>query len=140
MRKLTSGALSAVALAVAIAGCGGGGSYANDPRPPAPVTVTAAIRPEGVIISPARIGAGPIVLLATNETSRSQTLTVSQNTSKTSAAADSTGPINPQGVGQLKVDVVEGHYTIKASQSSVRPAILRVGRQRPSGQNDLLQP
>jgi hypothetical protein len=138
MRKLTSGALSAVALV--IAGCGGGGSYANDPRPPAPVTVTAAIRPEGVIISPARIGAGPIVLLATNETARSQTLTVSQNTSKTSAAADSTGPINPQGVGQLKVDVVAGHYAIRASQKSVRPAILRVGRRRSGAQNQLLQP
>lgn len=138
MRKLTSGALSAVALA--IVGCGGGGSYANDPRPPAPVTVTAAIRPDGVTISPARIGAGPILLLATNETSRSQTLTVSQSTNATSAAADSTGPINPQGVGQLKVDVVEGHYAIKASQSSVRPATLHVGRQRPSAQNELLQP
>ena len=138
MRKLTSGALSAVALAVA--GCGGGGSYANDPRPPATVTVTAAIRPEGVIISPARIGAGPIVLLATNETPRSQTLTVSQSTSNTSAAADSTGPINPQGVGQLKVDVVEGRYAIKASHGSVAPAILRVGRQRRSAQDQLLQP
>jgi hypothetical protein len=138
MRKLSVGALSAAA--IALAGCGGSGSYANDPRPPTPVTVTAAIRPEGVVISPARIGAGPIVLIATNETSRSQTITVSHNTSGTSDSADSTGPINPQGVGQLKVDLVSGHYTIKPSQSSVRSAILAVGKPRPSGQNDLLQP
>jgi hypothetical protein len=138
MRMLSVGALSAVA--IVIAGCGGSGSYANDPRPPAPITVTAAIRPEGLIISPARIGAGPILLIVTNQTSRSQTVTVSQNTSATSNSADSTGPINPQGVGQLKVDLVEGHYTIKASQSSVSPAVLAVGRPRPSAQNELLQP
>jgi hypothetical protein len=138
MRMLSVGALSAVA--IAIAGCGGSGSYANDPRPPAPITVTAAVRPEGLIISPARIGAGPILLIVTNQTSRSQTVTVSQDTSATSNSADSTGPINPQGVGQLKVDLVEGHYTIKASQSSVRPAVLAVGRSRPSAQNELLQP
>jgi hypothetical protein len=138
MRKLSLGALSVVALA--IAGCGGSGSYANDPRPPSQLTVTAAIRPEGVIISPTQIGAGPIVLLATNQTRRSQNLTISQNTSGTSASADSTGPINPQGVGQLKVDLVAGHYTIKVSQSSVRPVVLKVGKQRASGQNDLLEP
>jgi hypothetical protein len=138
MRKLSLGALSGVVLVVA--GCGGGGSYANDPRPPAPLTVTAAIRPEGVVISPARIGAGPIVLIATNLTSASQDLSVAQDTSGTSVVGDTTGPINPQGVGQLKVDVTEGHYTIKASGGSVKPAILAVGRPRPSAQNELLQP
>jgi len=138
MRKLSLGALSGLALVMV--GCGGGGSFANDPRPPTPITVTAAIRPEGVIISPSRIGAGPIVLIATNETNASQDLTVAQRTSGTSAAADSTGPINPQGVGQLKVDVVPGTFTIKASSARVKPAILKVGPPRPSGQNALLQP
>jgi hypothetical protein len=138
MRKLSLGALSGLVLVVA--GCGGGGSYANDPRPPAPITVTAAIRPDGVVISPSRIGAGPIVLIATNETNVSQDLTVAQRASATGAAADSTGPVNPQGVGQLKVDVGQGTYTIKASGASVKPAILVVGRPRPSAQNELLQP
>jgi hypothetical protein len=138
MRKLSLGALSGLVLVMA--GCGGGGSYANDPRPPTPITVTAAIRPDGVVISPSRIGAGPIVLIATNETSASQDLTVAQRSSGTTAAADSTGPINPQGVGQLKVDVVQGTFEIKASGASVKPAILRVGPERPSGQNALLQP
>ncbi|MCW3064391.1 MAG: hypothetical protein JWN32_1563 [Solirubrobacterales bacterium] len=135
MRKLSLGALSGFVLFVA--GCGGGGSYANNPRPAAPITVTAAIRPDGVVISPGRIGAGPIVLIATNLTSSSQELVVGQGTS---ATGDSTGPINPQGVGQLKVDVNPGHYTISASRRSVRPAILAVGKPRPSAQNDLLQP
>ena len=137
MRKLSLGALSALALVAA--GCGSGGSYANNPRPPVPVTVTAAIRPEGVVISPAKLGAGPIILIATNETGSSQNLTVSQSTSGTSGGAASTGPINPQGVGQVKVDLVEGRYTIKPS-GSVKPAVLRVGKSRSSAQNALLQP
>jgi hypothetical protein len=138
MRKLSLGALSGFVLFVA--GCGGGGSYANNPRPPAPVTVTAAIRPDGVVISPAKLGGGPVVLIAANLTASSQTLTVAKSTSATTSAADSTGPINPQGVGQLKLDVSEGHYTIKASGHSVKAAILAVGRARSSAQNDLLQP
>jgi hypothetical protein len=137
MRMLSLGALSALALVAA--GCGGGGSYANNPRPPVPVTVTAAIRADGVVISPSKLGAGPILLIATNETGSSQNLTVSQDTTGTSDRAASTGPINPQGVGQVKVDLVEGHYTIKPS-GSVKPALLRVGKARASAQNELLQP
>jgi hypothetical protein len=137
MRKLSLGALSALVLVAA--GCGGGGSYANTPRPPVSVTVTAAIRTDGVVISPSKLGAGPIVLIATNETGTPQTLTVSQDTSGTSDRAASTGPINPQGVGQVKIDLVQGRYTIRPS-GATKPAILRVGKLRPSAQNELLQP
>jgi hypothetical protein len=101
--------------------------------------VTAAIRSDGVVISPARLGAGPIVLIATNETGSSQSLTVAQDTDATADRAASTGPINPQGVGQLKVDLRQGRYTIKPS-SGLRAAVLRVGKPRPSAQNALLQP
>jgi hypothetical protein len=137
MRMLSLGALSALAL-VAV-GCGGGGSFANNPRPPVPVTVTAAIRADGVVISPSKLGAGPITLIATNETGSSQTLTVSQDAGSTSDSSASTGPINPEGVGQVKVDLARGRYTVRPS-GAAKPAILSVGKSRPSAQNELLQP
>ena len=57
---------------MALAGCGGGGDYANKPRPPAPINVTAAITNSRVSVSPQRFGAGPIVLIISNQSSSAQ--------------------------------------------------------------------
>jgi hypothetical protein len=52
----------------------------------------------------------------------------------------STGTIQPRSTGQLTVDAKEGTYKLSASGSEIRPAAVRVGRQRRSSQNDLLLP
>ena len=135
-----------------IAGCGSSGHFANHPSPPTPVNLTVYINNQRVSVSPSSIGAGPVVLIVTNQASTAQSLTVlPAGTSAAQPIAD-TGPINPQATAQVTVNLnTPGAYTVAtapngsteaaaALPTGVRPAVLRVGHQRPSGSNELLQP
>lgn len=122
------------------AGCGDNGSYANNPRPASPLTVSASVTPKRVTVSPDRIGAGPIVLLVANLTSTSQTVSITPlSTAGGGPPEASTGPINPQGTAELQYDAARGGYRIGVGHGPA-PAVLRVGAQRPSGQDQLLLP
>ena len=64
----------AAGAACALAGCGGSGEdYANKPRPAAPINVTAAINDKEISISPKTFGAGPVVIIVSNQTGSEQT-------------------------------------------------------------------
>ena len=136
-------ALPTIALLVAAlsVGCGGSdGDYANEPRPPAPINVTAAVTDERISISPRRFGAGPIVLIVSNQTEAPQEVTLETDEldgSEPGLAPQSTGPIRPSGTATLKVDVREGTYALSADDRSVK---VEVGAPRRSAQNELLQP
>jgi hypothetical protein len=137
--------LGVTAGALLLAGCGSGSDYANNPRPPSPITITAAISGQRVEVSPRRFGAGPITLVVTNQTQRLRDLvlesTSQPGSGRAGLAAQHTGPINPQGTASLKADLREGNYTVRVrAGNSIRPARLIVGHQRPSAQNQLLQP
>jgi hypothetical protein len=141
MRKRTVGALSAATLA--LAGCGGSDDYANDPRPPAPVNVSVAVTNDRVQVSPERLGAGPVVLIVANESDRSRDLTLASPARGDGSCVEggaSSGPINPQGVANLPVDLVEGECVVRVADRRVKPARLVVGPQRESAQAELLQP
>ena len=124
-----------------LAGCGGSeGDYANKPRPPAPINVTAAVTDEQISISPRSFGAGPIVLIVSNQTKGPQEVTFETDElggSEPGLAPQSTGPIRPEGTATLKVDLREGTYALSADDRSVK---VEVGASRPSAQNELLQP
>ena len=127
---------------VAVAGCGGGGDYANKPRPPAPINVTAAITNARVSVSPQRFGAGPIVLIISNQSSTAQKVTFQTDElggSQPGRKFDTT-PINPRGTATLKVDVRQGDWKLSTSDGGIRAAAVTVGRKRKSAQGDLLQP
>ena len=132
-----------IALALAsVAGCGGGGDYENKPRPPAPINVTAAITNSRVSVSPQRFGAGPIVLVISNQSSSAQKVTFETDElggSQPGRKFDTT-PINPRGTATLKVDVREGDWKLRASGGNVRAAAVAVGKERKSAQDELLQP
>ena len=132
--------VAACGAAAALVGCGSTSNYANLPRPPAPITVTAAIINGHVLVSPARFGAGPITLVVTNQTPRSQELTfeTSELGGTQSGVRQASGPINPQSTATLKADVRQGSYILRGR--GVRPARIVVGPKRQSAQNDLLQP
>ena len=145
MRTRMLGALSAMALvALACAGCGSsGGGYDNASRPPAPISVSIAVIGSRIGVSPARVGAGPVVLLIANQSSRSRnvTLTAPHGSSRSCVDADaSSGPINPQGAARIQLPLVEGTCEVGVADGTLAPARLTVGPQRPSGQQDLLQP
>lgn len=132
-----------IALALAsVAGCGSGGDYANNPRPPAPINVTAAITNSKVSVSPQRFGAGPIVLVISNQSSSAQEVTFETDElgSSQPGRTFSTTPINPRGTATLKVDVRRGIWKLGTKDGGVRAAAVLVGRRRASAQNDLLQP
>ena len=128
--------------ACALAGCGGGGEdYANKPRPATPINVTAAISDKEISISPKEFGAGPVVIIVSNQTSGDQTVTLETEEigGKQPGIKQSTEPIAPRGTGTLKADVREGSYALTASDGP-KPATLEVGPARKSAQDELLAP
>lgn len=142
-RRMPPAALAAfLALALAAAGCGGNDDFANDPRPAAPITLSAAISPARVTVSPSRFGAGPIELIASNQTQTSQRVTL-RSTGRASQADEleqSTGPINPGDTASLRADLVKGSYLVTARAAAIDPATIVVGPARESAADSLLQP
>ncbi len=133
--------LLAGSAALAVAGCGDDDDYANTPRPAAPIVVTAAITGDGVTVSPAKFGAGPISVIVSNQTETSQQVTLeTADTSTGPGLTQSTGPINPRDTATLRADVAEGEYELSVAAGAIKAAKISVGAARPSAQNELLQP
>jgi hypothetical protein len=130
--------VAAGALALALAGCGGGSGGVKEASPALPINLTVYINDSRVSLSPDAVGAGQIVFFITNQASRAQTLTLLPAGTAGQPVA-STGPIEPQGTAQVKVDLGAGDYSLRAT-TPVQPATLHIGPQRPSGSSDLLQP
>jgi hypothetical protein len=132
----------AVALALGIGGCGGDGGFANEGRAPATITLSASITPANVTISPSRLGAGAIELIASNLTSTSQQVTLRSETLAGSAdpLEQRTGPINPGDTASLTADLAQGTYLLTARSRAIAPATIRVGPRRASAKDQLLQP
>ena len=139
---MRAAAAVAVLIVTALAGCGDeGGDYANKPRPAPPINVSAAITDKKISLSPKEFGAGPVVLIVSNQTGADQTVTLQTDEIGGSGPGlkESSDPIQPRGTGTLKVDVREGSYALSASDGS-KPAKFEVGPARKSGQDQLLQP
>ncbi|HLM50782.1 MAG TPA: hypothetical protein VK279_09560 [Solirubrobacteraceae bacterium] len=139
-RAFLLGALAC--LAVALAGCGDDDRYTNRDRPAAPINVTASIGDSTVSISPDEFGAGPVVLIITNQSDKSQdvTLETDELAGTSGGITQSTGPINPQDSAQLQADLRQGTYSISTDLSGVSDAKITVGPARPSAQDELLLP
>ena len=126
---------------VALGACGSDNKdYANSDRPASPIIVTAAINREEVSLSPKKIGAGPISLIVANQTGAAQQVTLESEGLDKKGIKQETGPINPAETATLKADIAQGTYTVHVAREGIEPAILSVGAERPSAQNDLLQP
>jgi hypothetical protein len=134
-------AVLGVAGALAFAGCGSEDDYKNELRPPAPINVTAFVSSKKISASPAAFGAGPIVVIVTNQSNSSQDVTfTTDDIGGDRKLEQSTGLINPGDTGQIKLDVKQGTYVLKTGDEAIRPATLNVGPERESAQNELLQP
>lgn len=133
----------AVGAAMLIAGCGASDDYANDERPAAPINLSVSVTDDRVAISPARVGAGPVVLIVSNQSGSSRDVRLSPPEGSSSACVDadaSSGPINPSGTARLQLDLVEGDCVVSVRGRDVRPARLSVGAPRETAQAELLQP
>jgi len=131
---------AAVAVTLALAGCGGGEDFANKPRPPVPLQLTGVITKQKVTISPNKVGAGPVVITVSNQTGQSRTLTLDGN-----GIQERVGPINPLDTAQLQKTLKPGRYKVtagseQATPTSIQPATLLIGKERPSGSDKVLLP
>jgi hypothetical protein len=135
-------ALLPALVGIAIAGCGDDGTHPNEPRPASPINVSAAITDTRVAVSPRRFGAGPIVLVVSNQTEqpRAVTFETDEIAGPGPGVRQTTSPINPAGTARLQLDVRRGTYRLSAGDDGPRPASIRVGPPRPSAQDALLQP
>jgi hypothetical protein len=133
----------------AAAGCGGGATFANLPRPPTPVNLSVYVNDARVSVSPASVGAGPVIFIVTNAASTTESVNIESAGGERTLGT--TGPINPQATAQVTVDMKTGDYTVatakngttEASQfvnSPIRPAKIHIGHPRPSASDQLLQP
>jgi hypothetical protein len=151
MSRRTITMLGLTAALVAGCGSGGGAHYANLPRPPSPVNVTVYINDQRVSISPAYLGAGPVVFIVTNQASRAESMTILPAGVSAGQDLADTGPISPQATAQITVDLNKGSYSVatgptgtteaaQAAPTGIQPAQLRIGHERPSASNQLMNP
>ena len=138
MRTVVTAA-AAIALATA---CGDTEPRQNLDRPPAPVTLTAAVHDDLIQVSPAVTGAGPIVLLVSNQTKKPQKVTFETDElgGRTGGNTVSTPVIAPLGTGKLSIDARSGRYAVHVQDRTIRAARVSVGPPRESSQNQLLLP
>lgn len=129
---------AAVLLAI---GCGGD-DFANEPRPATAVDLSATIRPEAVVISPASEGAGKVEITISNQTDRAHTVTLEGED-----IVERTAPIQPKDTAQIQKTLRPGTYELRAGSSravdigdQIRPATLRIGPERESSSRELLLP
>jgi hypothetical protein len=138
-------AACALTAALVLASCGSDDhKNTNAERPPTPIVISASINDEAISVSPKRFGAGPITLIISNQSTSSQQVTLETaddpGGSGPGVKAIETGPINPRETASVKGEVKQGTYALKVGADGVQAARIVVGKQRPSAQNDLLQP
>lgn len=123
-----------------IGGCGED-EFANRERAPDRIILSVSITPREITVSPSRIGAGTVELIASNLTSRSQQITLRSEmlSAGTAPLQQRTGPINPGDTASLTAALVRGTYRLTTSTGRQRPATIRVGPTR-SASDQLLQP
>ena len=139
-RTRTAVLLAGVLGVLVFAGCGEDDDFANEPRPPSPIQLTGVITESGVSVQPRKIGAGPIVLIVSNQTAKSHTVTLDGP-----SGSEEVGPINPADTGRIQHNLEQGSYEVKAGsdeaqEREIPPATLTVGPKRPSSSDEVLLP
>jgi hypothetical protein len=134
--------VAGLAAATVLAGCGQADFTRRPPRPPATVQITGVITPQEVEVSPDRLGAGPVILIISNQAPASHTVILEGERLR-----EQVGPINPQDTATIQANLQQGRYTVRAGSEravspahDIRPAVLTVGRERPTGEDELLRP
>jgi hypothetical protein len=129
-----------LACALFLGACGGGSNFKNDQRPPTPLQLTGVVRDNGVTVSPGRVGAGPVILIVSNQTDNAHTITLEGG-----GRTERVGPVSPLGTAKLQQTLKPGRYTVKAGSpqataAQIKPGTLNVGEERSSSSNQLLLP
>jgi hypothetical protein len=145
------------------AGCGGDDKFKNEPRPPVTTQLTGVITEDEVTVSPDTVPEAPkegqqqsveelptpIVLVVSNQTPDSHTITLSGQPldRKLRAIRARTSQINPGDTAQIQQTLPPGTYEIRAGSEEavspseqIAPATLTVNKNRQTSSDDLLLP
>lgn len=126
---------------VLLAGCGGDDDdFANRPRPPVAIEISGVITERKVTVSPDSLGAGPVVLIVSNQTNDPRTITLEGEQTR-----ERVGPIEPLSTGRIKKTLEPGTYEVRAGSERAQPreiqaAQLDIGKERKSSSGDTLLP
>ena len=133
-------AFTGLAVAAAIvAGCGEE-DFKNEARAPVREALTGVIQDDKVTVSPARLGAGPVEITISNQTKADHTVTLEGE-----SIVEREGPVEPGATVTIQKTLAQGSYEVKAGSEKavpreIRPAILKIGKERKNSNNDLLLP
>ena len=125
---------------VALGGCGGDDGFENKPRPAVPLQLTGVITEEGVTVSPDRVGAGPIILLISN-----QTAALAHDHARGRGRARHRRPGEPARHRELQQTLQQGTYEVRAGSEQavpkeIRAAKLEIGQPRKSSSGEVCCP
>jgi hypothetical protein len=129
-----------VAIAAAfLAGCGEE-DFKNEARAPVREALTGVIQDDAVTVSPSKIGAGPVEITISNQTDANHSVTLEGE-----SIIERAGPVAPGDTATLQKTLAPGSYEVKAGsrkavRHEIRPAVLRIGKERKNSNNDLLLP
>ena len=131
---------AAVAAAAIAAGCGED-DFENEPRPPVRIELTGSIQEDRLTVSPSRnLGAGPFTILIANLTDAEHTVTLEGG-----SIQKQFGPVGPDDTVEIRRTLAPGSYEVRAGSKravrrEIQPAMLDIGEERKSSNNELLLP
>jgi hypothetical protein len=125
--------------AAIVAGCGGE-DFKNEARAPIREALTGVIQDDQVTVSPSKLGAGPVEITISNQTDADHTVTLEGE-----SIVERQGPVAPGATVTIQKTLEKGSYEVKAGSEKavpkeIRPAVLKIGRERENSNNDLLLP
>ena len=98
------------------------------------------IQDEKVTVSPSKIGAGPVEITISNQTDDPHSITLEGE-----SIVERQGPVAPLRHGTIQKTLEPGDYEVRAGSAKavtkeIKPAILRIGKERENSNNELLLP
>jgi len=125
--------------AVIAAGCGED-DFKNEARAPIREALTGVIQDDEVTVSPSKIGAGPVEITISNQTDAEHSITLEGE-----SIVERQGPVAPGDTTTIQKTLAPGSYEVKAGSEKavpreIRPAILKIGKERKNSNNELLLP
>jgi hypothetical protein len=125
--------------AVLFAGCGED-DFKNEARAPVREALTGVIQDDAVTVSPSKLGAGPVEITISNQTDANHSITLEGK-----SVVERAGTVAPGDTATLQKTLAPGSYEVKAGSAravrrEIRPAILRIGKDRKNSNHDLLLP
>jgi hypothetical protein len=91
-------------------------------------------------VSPSKLGAGPVSITISNQTDDPHSITLEGN-----STVDRAGPVQPGDTATIQKTLRPGSYEVKAGSEKavsreIRPAVLKIGKERKNSNNELLLP